>query len=68
MLTAFRGHLLADIDPLNMAPHHASELELENYGLSIWDLDREFITGGLHGTETATLREILIYSAKSVLR
>ena len=54
-----RGHLLADIDPLNMAPHHASELELENYGLTIWDLDREFITGGLHGTETATLREIL---------
>ncbi len=54
-----RGHLLADIDPLNMASHHASELELENYGLTIWDLDREFITGGLHGTETAKLREIL---------
>lgn len=54
-----RGHLLADIDPLNMTRHHASELDLENYGLTIWDLDREFITGGLHGTETATLREIL---------
>ena len=54
-----RGHLLADIDPLNMTRYHASELDLENYGLTIWDLDREFITGGLHGTETATLREIL---------
>ena len=54
-----RGHLLADIDPLNMTRHHASELDLENYGLTIWDLDREFITGGLHGTETASLREIL---------
>jgi 2-oxoglutarate dehydrogenase E1 component len=54
-----RGHLLADIDPLNMTPHHAAELDLENYGLTIWDLDREFITGGLHGTESATLREIL---------
>ncbi|CAN5259665.1 multifunctional oxoglutarate decarboxylase/oxoglutarate dehydrogenase thiamine pyrophosphate-binding subunit/dihydrolipoyllysine-residue succinyltransferase subunit [soil metagenome] len=54
-----RGHLLADIDPLNMTSHHASELDLENFGLTIWDLDREFITGGLHGTETATLREIL---------
>jgi multifunctional 2-oxoglutarate metabolism enzyme len=54
-----RGHLLADIDPLNMTSHHAPELELEYYGLTIWDLDREFITGGLHGTETATLREIL---------
>ncbi len=54
-----RGHLLADIDPLNMTSHHASELDLENYGLTIWDLDREFITGGLHGKEVSTLREIL---------
>jgi len=54
-----RGHLLADIDPLNMIPHHASELDLENFGLTIWDLDREFITGGLHGEKTATLRRIL---------
>jgi 2-oxoglutarate dehydrogenase E1 component len=54
-----RGHLLADIDPLNMVAHHAVELDLENYGLTIWDLDREFITGGLHGKDIATLREIL---------
>jgi 2-oxoglutarate decarboxylase len=54
-----RGHLLADIDPLKMTSHHAAELDLENFGLTIWDLDREFITGGLHGTKTATLREIL---------
>jgi len=54
-----RGHLLADIDPLNMTAHHAAELDLENYDLTIWDLDREFISGGLHDTETATLREIL---------
>ncbi|MEP6850281.1 MAG: multifunctional oxoglutarate decarboxylase/oxoglutarate dehydrogenase thiamine pyrophosphate-binding subunit/dihydrolipoyllysine-residue succinyltransferase subunit [Acidobacteriota bacterium] len=54
-----RGHLLADIDPLNMTPHHAVELDLANFGLTIWDLDREFITGGLHGEKTATLRRIL---------
>jgi 2-oxoglutarate decarboxylase len=54
-----RGHLLADIDPLNMTSHGEAELELENYGLTIWDLDREFITGGLHGKEVLTLREIL---------
>ncbi len=54
-----RGHLLADIDPLNMTAHHSSELELESFGLTIWDLDREFITGGLHGERTATLRRIL---------
>lgn len=54
-----RGHLLADIDPLNMTSHHTAELELEHFGLTIWDLDREFITGGLHGEKTATLRRIL---------
>ena len=54
-----RGHLLADIDPLNMTSHRAAELDLENFGLTIWDLDREFITGGLHDEKTATLRRIL---------
>ncbi len=55
-----RGHLLADIDPLHAMPvlYHP-ELDIETYGLTIWDLDREFITGGLAGTESATLREIL---------
>ncbi|CAN5559097.1 multifunctional oxoglutarate decarboxylase/oxoglutarate dehydrogenase thiamine pyrophosphate-binding subunit/dihydrolipoyllysine-residue succinyltransferase subunit [soil metagenome] len=54
-----RGHLLADIDPLKMTAHDTTELDLENFGLTIWDLDREFITGGLHGEKTATLRRIL---------
>lgn len=54
-----RGHLLADIDPLNMTAQDAGELDLANFGLTIWDLDREFITGGLHGEKTATLRRIL---------
>ena len=54
-----RGHLLADIDPLNMTSHYTAELDLENFGLTVWDLDREFITGGLHGEKTATLRRIL---------
>ncbi len=55
-----RGHLIADIDPLHAMPvlYHP-ELDIETYGLSIWDLDREFITGGLAGTEYATLREII---------
>ncbi len=34
-------------------------LDICRDGLTIWDLDREFITGGLAGTETATLRDIL---------
>ncbi len=55
-----RGHLIADIDPLHAMPvlYH-SELDIETYGLTIWDLDREFITGGLAGTRIATLRQIL---------
>src|SRR5205807_3489238 len=55
-----RGHLTADIDPLHALPllYHP-ELDIETYGLTIWDFDRLFVTGGLGGTETATLREIL---------
>jgi 2-oxoglutarate dehydrogenase E1 component len=55
-----RGHLIADIDPLHAMPvlYHP-ELDIETYGLTIWDLDRKFITGGLAGTEIAPLREIL---------
>ncbi|MEJ7578150.1 MAG: multifunctional oxoglutarate decarboxylase/oxoglutarate dehydrogenase thiamine pyrophosphate-binding subunit/dihydrolipoyllysine-residue succinyltransferase subunit [Pyrinomonadaceae bacterium] len=62
LINAYRayGHLIADIDPLHAMPtHHHPELDLETYGLSIWDLDREFITGGLGGTETTPLREII---------
>ncbi|HZH30433.1 MAG TPA: multifunctional oxoglutarate decarboxylase/oxoglutarate dehydrogenase thiamine pyrophosphate-binding subunit/dihydrolipoyllysine-residue succinyltransferase subunit, partial [Pyrinomonadaceae bacterium] len=55
-----RGHLIADIDPLHAMPvNHHPELDLETYGLTIWDLDRTFITGGLGGHESSTLREIL---------
>jgi 2-oxoglutarate decarboxylase len=55
-----RGHLIADIDPLHAMPllYHP-ELDIETYNLTIWDLDRLFVTAGLGGTETATLREIL---------
>jgi len=39
-----RGHLIADLDPLRQKPPsmHA-ELDPTTYGLSIWDLDREFL-------------------------
>jgi 2-oxoglutarate dehydrogenase E1 component len=55
-----RGHLMADIDPLHALPllYHP-ELDIETYNLTIWDLDRSFFTGGLAGTENATLREII---------
>ncbi len=55
-----RGHLLADIDPLRTREiAHHPELDLETYGLTIWDLDREFWTGGLKGGDRLPLREII---------
>src|SRR4029078_2438660 len=55
-----RGHLIADIDPLHAMPvlYHP-ELDIETYGLTIWDLDREFITDGLARNGRGKLREIL---------
>ena len=42
-----RGHLIADLDPLSAKPPEMhSELDPATYGLTIWDLDREFLTGG----------------------
>jgi multifunctional 2-oxoglutarate metabolism enzyme len=55
-----RGHLIADLDPLRWKEAHmASELDPATYGLTIWDLDREFLTGGLGGSDKAILSEIL---------
>jgi 2-oxoglutarate dehydrogenase E1 component len=61
-----RGHLIADFDPLVAEPSYHPELDPAHYGLTIWDLDREFITGSLgqaigEGAPhfVATLREIL---------
>ncbi|HET7292286.1 MAG TPA: multifunctional oxoglutarate decarboxylase/oxoglutarate dehydrogenase thiamine pyrophosphate-binding subunit/dihydrolipoyllysine-residue succinyltransferase subunit [Vicinamibacteria bacterium] len=54
-----RGHLVSDLDPLDSkrAPH--KDLDPATYGLTMWDLDREFITNGLSGRDRATLREII---------
>jgi 2-oxoglutarate dehydrogenase E1 component len=54
-----RGHLMADIDPLEYRQRTHPDLEIENHGLTFWDLDREFVTGGLAGTTNAPLRDIL---------
>ena len=62
-----RGHLIADLDPLGSEPSYHPELDPATYGLTIWDLDREFLTGtlgqeigeGAVSLERATLRQIL---------
>ena len=41
-----RGHLIADLDPLAANPPQMHpELDPAFYGLTIWDNDREFLTG-----------------------
>ncbi len=54
-----RGHVLADLDPLGTGPGQSPELDLEYYGLTLWDLDREFFCDGLGGKKTAKLRDII---------
>ncbi|MCX7877390.1 MAG: multifunctional oxoglutarate decarboxylase/oxoglutarate dehydrogenase thiamine pyrophosphate-binding subunit/dihydrolipoyllysine-residue succinyltransferase subunit [Ignavibacteria bacterium] len=54
-----RGHLLANLDPLKSQAKYHPELDPSTYGFTVWDYDREFITAGLAGLRTATLREIL---------
>ena len=55
-----RGHLIADLDPLAWKePHMHSELDPATYGLTIWDLDREFLTDNLAGRNRQNLGDIL---------
>ena len=55
-----RGHLIADLDPLAVKePRMHAELDPATYGLTIWDLDREFLTDGLSGRDVMTLGDIL---------
>jgi len=54
-----RGHLIANLDPLKPKAHYHPELDPVNYGFTVWDYDREFITDGLGGLHSAKLRDIL---------
>ncbi|HEY0261082.1 MAG TPA: multifunctional oxoglutarate decarboxylase/oxoglutarate dehydrogenase thiamine pyrophosphate-binding subunit/dihydrolipoyllysine-residue succinyltransferase subunit [Lacisediminihabitans sp.] len=54
-----RGHLMADIDPLEYRQRSHPDLDIASHGLSFWDLDREFVTGGFGGKRSALLRDIL---------
>ncbi|MEC8018605.1 MAG: 2-oxo acid dehydrogenase subunit E2, partial [Actinomycetota bacterium] len=59
-----RGHLMADLDPLKWkAPRTPKELDPATYGLTIWDLDREFLTDNVGGKPKMRLGDLL-----SVLR
>jgi 2-oxoglutarate dehydrogenase E1 component len=55
-----RGHLIAHLDPLDAEPPELHpELDPLHYGLTIWDLPRNFVADGLAGKDMATLDKIL---------
>ncbi|MCI5050157.1 MAG: 2-oxoglutarate dehydrogenase E1 component [Rickettsiales bacterium] len=55
-----RGHLMADLDPLNMEPKEPHpELQPETYGFTEADYDKEIVLNGVLGHEKATLRQIV---------
>jgi len=54
-----RGHLMADTDPLEYKQRRHPDLDILQHGLTLWDLEREFATGGFGGKPKMKLREIL---------
>jgi 2-oxoglutarate dehydrogenase E1 component len=54
-----RGHLMADTDPLAYRQRKHPDLDVQNHGLTLWDLDRTFPVGGFAGKSRASLREVL---------
>ena len=60
-INAFRvpGHLIADIAPLEYQQRWHPDLDIRSYGLSLWDLDRTFKTGGFGGRTKAKFRNML---------
>ncbi|MDJ1369914.1 multifunctional oxoglutarate decarboxylase/oxoglutarate dehydrogenase thiamine pyrophosphate-binding subunit/dihydrolipoyllysine-residue succinyltransferase subunit [Gulosibacter molinativorax] len=54
-----RGHMMADIDPLEYVQRTHPDLEIESHGLTFWDLEREFVTAGFGTKRMMKLRDIL---------
>ncbi|TJY71214.1 multifunctional oxoglutarate decarboxylase/oxoglutarate dehydrogenase thiamine pyrophosphate-binding subunit/dihydrolipoyllysine-residue succinyltransferase subunit [Arthrobacter sp. CAU 1506] len=54
-----RGHLMADTNPLEYVQRKHPDLDINTYGLTLWDLDREWVTGGFGGADRLKLRDIL---------
>jgi 2-oxoglutarate dehydrogenase E1 component len=54
-----RGHLMADTDPLEYKQRKHPDLDINQHGLTLWDLEREFATGGFGGKPIMKLRDIL---------
>ncbi|MDQ3645336.1 MAG: multifunctional oxoglutarate decarboxylase/oxoglutarate dehydrogenase thiamine pyrophosphate-binding subunit/dihydrolipoyllysine-residue succinyltransferase subunit, partial [Actinomycetota bacterium] len=54
-----RGHLLADLNPIGWEILRHPELDLSHYGLTVWDLDREFLFEAAGTRRKQLLRDII---------
>jgi 2-oxoglutarate decarboxylase len=54
-----RGHVMADTDPLEYKQRKHPDLDVNEHGLTLWDLEREFAVGGFAGRAMMKLRDIL---------
>jgi multifunctional 2-oxoglutarate metabolism enzyme len=54
-----RGHLMADTNPLEVTQRKHPDLDINLHGLTLWDLERDFPTGGFGGKTRMKLRDIL---------
>ncbi|MFV0260318.1 MAG: multifunctional oxoglutarate decarboxylase/oxoglutarate dehydrogenase thiamine pyrophosphate-binding subunit/dihydrolipoyllysine-residue succinyltransferase subunit [Acidimicrobiales bacterium] len=67
-----RGHLIANTNPLQeRTSKNHPELDPATYGLTIWDLDREFLTGnadGIYAAVGGSARKMRLADILGVLR
>ncbi|MFD8571727.1 multifunctional oxoglutarate decarboxylase/oxoglutarate dehydrogenase thiamine pyrophosphate-binding subunit/dihydrolipoyllysine-residue succinyltransferase subunit [Streptomyces sp. NPDC059639] len=54
-----RGHVMADTDPLEYHQRKHPDLDINEHGLTLWDLERDFAVGGFAGKSMMKLRDIL---------
>jgi len=59
-----KGHLLAKTNPIRPRRDRGANIELEFYGFTEADLDKQFHAGNLIGLDTTTLRNIYNYLEK----
>ena len=59
-----KGHLIAKTNPIRQRKDRGANIELEFYGFTDADLDKEFHVGNLIGLGTTSLRNILAHLQK----
>ena len=62
-----RGHLMADTDPLEYKQRRHHDLDVTTHGLTLWDLDRTFATGGFGGAAVPQAAQDPRHPARLVL-